>query len=929
MSDNNASRSAASVEYNWQQIMSLFDELSDVPEAERMMLIEAKDIDEPTRSKLKNMLTTLDHTISLLDTPIIGRVHMPSNWLSDEWVGKRLNQYQIDEVLHEGARAGVFSATQLEPVARKVAVKMVRPESSEEYRQLFRSEQRTLAKLGHPNIASIYTVEVSDEGLPFSVMELIEGTTLSKYCDNNALGLSKRLSLFLDICDAVSYAHQRGVLHRDLKSSNILVRSFEGKPTPTIIDFDIATDLNDKVEFPDDYIMGTPEYMSPEHVIDQNDIDIRADVYSLGMVFFTLLVGSIPFDRSLLTTFSLAQKLALIAEFETLQPSEHFRALSEKEKALVATSRAADVKEFQQQLTTGLDYIFLKATHKDRDMRYQSVAEFSTDIENFLANRPVAAHPKSMAYGLKKFIQRNTIPVGLATSIVILGLIFAVTVIDQTHQIKVETDRAEQEQLNAEEAAEVILEALNIAKPETANSIGRETVSELIDRAFERFRSSDGVSPEFRAKLLLKLADSFRHTENKEKAREVESMILDELESFSPQQQAEALRGVMIGVDNDANYEAVVEYAQGVERLAENFTITPKTLIDSLLYKAMALDNLSKGEEAARTLDRALIIYDVNGVNNLPQKARINTTAADLAVNQRRYQDAEMHYLDAIDLYTQAYGASARHVVHTKFSELDFLISVDHPRATSEYARAVLADAVRIWGSQSYAENLVLYHLATLLAKEGRFEGAKNQLSQNLVALKEQSLVKDQLNIASLAILSSVYIELGQLDEALDVSERSVRLVIQDSEDGPSHLPSFIAEIEMHYAVSLAAASKFEEALSTIESSIAFYFTNQTKQYPESLLVRSYIYAQTGQHDSADQDVQSALTFLMSSAAETTFAEKRTLLGARLMEQYIEHLRFDSPQSVTAAKQIIDQYHDELGGKSLRFPYSNVADLID
>jgi eukaryotic-like serine/threonine-protein kinase len=214
----------------------------------------------------------------------------------------RIGPYRILKVLGEGGMGVVYEAEQTEPVTRRVALKLIRSGlDSQQIVARFEAERQALAVMDHPNIARVLDAGTTAEGRPFFVMELVEGVSLTDYCDRHRLSLRRRLELFLALCQAVQHAHQKGVIHRDLKPSNVLIVSRDGRPAPKIIDFGIAKALDQAstaaLVTQQGTTLGTPAYMSPEQAeMNRLDVDTRSDIDSLGVMLYELLVGTLPLD---------------------------------------------------------------------------------------------------------------------------------------------------------------------------------------------------------------------------------------------------------------------------------------------------------------------------------------------------------------------------------------------------------------------------------------------------------------------------------------------------------------------------------------------------------------------------------------------------------------------------------------------------------
>jgi eukaryotic-like serine/threonine-protein kinase len=341
--------------------------------------------------------------------------------------GTTIGNYHIQQFLGEGGMGVVYAAKQSEPIKRQVALKILRPsDASRSILARFEQERHALAMMDHPGIARILDAGSTEDGIPYFVMELIKGVPIHQYCDQENLAPEERLQLFLPVCSAVQHAHQKGIIHRDLKPSNILIGLYDGKPIPKVIDFGVAkaigSTLADLSVFTEiGSVVGTVEYMAPEQAeLNNLDIDTRADIYSLGVVLYELLTGSPPFSRQQLRSAAFDEMLRIIREVDPPKPST--KVSSSDEVARVAAHRKLEPKQLAKALSGDLDWVVMKSLAKERSRRYQTVSEFSSDIDRFLRIQPVLAGPPSLAYRARRFLKRNKV-LSLATALTVFAIL--------------------------------------------------------------------------------------------------------------------------------------------------------------------------------------------------------------------------------------------------------------------------------------------------------------------------------------------------------------------------------------------------------------------------------------------------------------------------------------------------------------------------
>ena len=380
---------------------TIFCEALEVPYEQRAEFLEnVCGGDDELLKSVKNLLQLHDTEEDFLATPAIGITDGVVDEKPGDWVGC----FRLEHKIGEGGFGVVWQAQQLEPIRRRVALKIVKlGMDSATIISRFDDERQTLALMNHANIATVLDAGVTEGGRPFFAMELVEGHSIDRFFSESQLSNRERLEIFVSICRAVQHAHQKGIVHRDLKPSNILIASNDDQIVAKVIDFGISTAIQSDenlvisraVQEP---LVGTPQYMSPEQWRNEADIDTRSDIYSLGVVFYRLLAGSCP------------EPDYLAGEKSFTMPSE---------------MRRTNPSGFAQPIERDLDWITCKAMSFNRDDRYQSASEMALDIERYLNGRAIIAHPGGPGYQLKKFVNRNKVAVGSA-ALALLALLTAV-----------------------------------------------------------------------------------------------------------------------------------------------------------------------------------------------------------------------------------------------------------------------------------------------------------------------------------------------------------------------------------------------------------------------------------------------------------------------------------------------------------------------
>ena len=345
----------------------------------------------------------------------------------DEEIGRQIGPYRLLEKIGEGGGGSIYLAEQSAPIRRQVAFKIIKlGMDTKSVIARFEAERQMLAMMEHPHIAKVFNAGATEQGRPYFVMELVHGTKVTTYCDENRLGVSQRLELFVQICHAIQHAHRKGIIHRDIKPSNILIENRDGVPEPRVIDFGVAkaTDgqrLSDDTVFTAcEQFIGTPAYMSPEQAdLAELDIDIGSDIYSLGVLLYELLTSGTPFDQGELIKSGLSEMRRIVREVEPARPSGKLSGLPREELGHIAWCHDVEPQRLIALLKGDLDWIVMKALEKDRDRRYQTADGFAEDVQRYLDHEPVLACPPSRRYRFRKLVSRNK---GVFASVAAVGV---------------------------------------------------------------------------------------------------------------------------------------------------------------------------------------------------------------------------------------------------------------------------------------------------------------------------------------------------------------------------------------------------------------------------------------------------------------------------------------------------------------------------
>jgi tetratricopeptide (TPR) repeat protein len=563
----------------------------------------------------------------------------------DRRLGTMVGRYQLSAVLGRGGAGTVYLAERAdEQYSARVAIKVL-AQGAHNLGMRFKLERQILASLNHPNIARLIDAGETDDGQPYLVMEYVEGAPVHRYCDEQQLSVQQRLQLFMEICNAVQYAHQSLVVHRDLKPQNVLV---DATRTVKLLDFGIAkllesgsttvalTRMHERVL--------TVEYASPEQ-IRGDAITTSTDVYSLGVMLYELLTGVLPFPVT--PNASQVELERLVCLTDPPRPSAAvLKALETNPENLLAIAAARNLtpERLARRLLGDIDAIVLRALRKEAEHRYASVEQFSADLRRHLQNEPVQARQGNWVYYSQRFMRRHTATVAVGTTFV-LGLIgVAIAMSVQAHRIAIERDRAEL-------VSEFMIDVFAASDPFVHR--GKElTAGELLTAAAEKINKDLQNEPEVRARLLEGIGRSF----------------------------------VRQGLS-----ERAVPYLEEAARIQRSLGRTDARTASVLTELAISYREVGRFEDANRAFEEGLAISSTLKQENSRYRARLLVDLARLEMLRSNPQKAEAQFTAGLAITRSLDGPRSMEAASILLDLANLRLWVDDPKGAERLARESVA----------------------------------------------------------------------------------------------------------------------------------------------------------------------------------------------------------------------------------------------
>jgi len=830
----------------WRRISSLFDEAVKLPAVERVAFLEkACGEDAELRARVLELLESSDRAPEFLEKPLLSdagpllrqaadlvdsdscppatddpQAATTRSRATSSASSETIGPYRLLQKIGEGGMGEVWLAEQTEPIHRQVALKVIKAGlDTKQVVARFEAERQALAMMDHPSIAKVFDAGATPRGLPYFAMEYVRGEPITTYCDRLRLGTPERLELFARVCEAVQHAHQKGVIHRDLKPTNVLVSIVGDHPQPKVIDFGVAKAtaqrLTEKTMFTElGMLIGTPEYMSPEQAeMTGLDVDTRTDVYALGVMLYELLTGALPFESKELREAGFEEIRRRIREVDPPKPSTKVRTQGEHSTE-AAKNRQTDPGKLASRLQGDLDWIVMKALEKDRTRRYGTPSELSADLQRHLKHEPVLAGPPSAAYRFRKFVRRHRFGVA-AASLAVVGLAsFGVIMAIQARAIARERDRAER-------VSEFLVELFRVSDPSEArgNSI---TAREVLDRGAQRIDKELKAEPLVQAQMMLTMGLVYRNLGLPKTAAPLLSRASDIRVRLLGPEHPDSLRARSWLF---WNYEAEGRYEEARKTLlplleAQRRVLgeeSPETLqtIDNL---GVAYERLDQPEKATRFYQQAL----EGRLRVLPKDHpdtiwSMNNLASNLEDRGQLVESAKQFHV-VTEMRRRVLGEDHPNTLKSLTNEARLLGKTGHPAEAEALLRKAIDGNRRVLGKEHPVTLVAMAELTQVLAALGKND-------ESVALFKETYEIRRRVSgpgapgTLSLCVgQGAVYLGMKRFDEA----EHLLRETYETATKALGSGSTFAVYAAYNLAATFALQDRRPEALQWVETTLSF-----------------------------------------------------------------------------------------------------------
>ena len=753
--------------------VALFSAALELDASQRDIYLDEACADDPAlRQRIKALLGVHEKAISFLENPTAGAQESPiGDEVTDatagrssspaEKTGDRIGRYKLLQQIGEGGCGVVYMAEQEEPVRRRVALKVIKlGMDTKQVIARFEAERQALALMDHPHIAKVLDAGATATGRPYFVMELVRGIKITDYCDENNLPTGERLTLFMQVCQAIQHAHQKGVIHRDIKPSNILVADHDGVPVPKVIDFGVAKAttgqrLTDKTLFTAfEQFIGTPAYMSPEQAkLSGLDIDTRTDIYALGVLLYELLTGKTPLDQKELLAAGLEEMRRTICEKEPVRPSTRLSTMPGGELTTTAKHRRTEPPKLVHLLRGDLDWIVMKALEKDRARRYETANGLVRDVQHYLADEPVVARPPSGAYRFQKLVRRNK---GVFAGVGAVLLMMVLGVVASTWQA-VRASRAERAQARekqiAKAEADLLKKMLQGVGPSFAKGRDTQMLKEILDQTTGSMEKDLASLPEAEVELSLTLAETYYDLGRSDQMVALARHCL-------------RVARTKLGPENESVANSLISLGVGLLSLAQQHLGEMYAGYVPEAEKNRRLQDAKLQEAEKSCLDGLAMRRKLLGNEN-PKVARALNLLAQIRLTQYRLAEAETLQCESLEMYKKLLGNENAMVAKVS-KQLAGLLAFQEDRLAEaeDISRKALAIQKKLSADDTPEIARTLFMVATLLRREGKWAEAETNYLEGVTMWRRMQAGDGWEPAGSLGYLSEVLLHQSKLAEA-------------------------------------------------------------------------------------------------------------------------------------------------------------------
>ena len=867
----------------WQKIQEIFDAAAELDAAEQAIFLREKCAgDEALFHEIQSLLAADSQPHSLMESQI-AKPELPLS--PKEFAGEIIGSYKLVKLIGHGGMGSVYLAERADgQFEQQVALKLIRPGlNSTEILRRFWEERQILARLQHPNIARLLDGGVTENKLPYFTLEYVDGEPVDTYCDRRKLTVDQRLPLFLEICDAVQFAHRNLVIHRDLKPGNILVTR-DGKVK--LLDFGIAKVFGSE----DDGESGaltqtgqhvlTPEYASPEQVRGEA-VTTASDIYALGMVLYELLSG---FRAYKIATRSMAEMERIICSTEPAKPSTTFQPPVAKvtddhlpDTQQIATARNTNPEKLRRRLSGDLDNICLMALRKEPERRYASVDQFAQDIQRHLNGLPVIARPDTLQYRTQKFVRRHRL--GIAFMAILLLVATALTAF-YTAKLTHQRDIAVQEARKSEQITRFLTNLFEVADP--GESKGRTvTASELLHRGAARIDTELANQPASQAAIQQVIGEVYLSLGLYSEGLELLEKSLATRRKL-PDQETPELAKCMISLASALLENG--EYPEAEKLLNEAKLLISNKLGDTHYLMAFVVNHLARSRNqqgdfaGAEPLYRqALRIWEQNGQGDSLEASIVMNNLGLLLDERGQYLESEAMYRAAVDIQTRVLGDLHPEITTTMFNLGQLLHKTGKYAAAEEMLLQVVENDRKMLGESHPYLAFDLNSLARVSEVQGNYAVAESLYLRALDIRREALGAEHPDVIFNLNVIGKVLQLQGKYHEANNYYRRALRVGSRFlGEDHPERAHTLrLLSANLMLLDSLDAAEKYLDQVEAIDRKVR---GTEHPVYGVDLYERSRLLTIRGDVDKAAELIQRSLEIYRKTYGPEHVALASTML---------------------------------------------------